>query len=310
MNKIFPLAAFALIASASLAMAQKSWDCARLPFMPVRDTCGVRSVTEYAVSNADTMQRTLVSKVEYDKHGYRIAEQNFRRGTSLQYSNRYDKAGRLLRQVAFCERGGRPADTSSVVEVTYGADGMARRVVVRRHVAGAKAPVTVRYELDGADPHPSGRKMTCRYKRLGQAAGEVVLSRRFDERGRMVEDNVEEVPRGLLHKRVRYHYLANGWLQSRVLDAADGYDSIAYVRDKFGMLTGYEGRATLEGAEVRTEGRCTPKAAPFWERRTWYDPARDEVCPSEVSHYNDRGLLVRHEATGQPTTTVFEHRYW
>ena len=157
--KNVPIIAFAICMIAPcITHAQNGWTGIDMPFTPKRDTNHIHILRTYTISDTVTMERKLLSTVEYDHHGYPV---------SPDILLTYNEKGQLVKYVRFEHHndweGHSRRDTmpTEVSQIQYTPEGMVEHVKSSFYYNGDSALNT--YDLVTYKAHPRYGVLDCSY---------------------------------------------------------------------------------------------------------------------------------------------------
>ena len=313
--KNVPIIAFAICMIAPcITHAQNGWTGIDMPFTPKRDTNHIHILRTYTISDTVTMERKLLSTVEYDHHGYPV---------SPDILLTYNEKGQLVKYVRFEHHndweGHSRRDTmpTEVSQIQYTPEGMVEHVKSSFYYNGDSALNT--YDLVTYKAHPRYGVLDCSYLGTHKSASSVYndtsyFRQRFDSHGHLIyraiydtyyEDNTYTI--------LRYHYDTDGRLAYRTGEYSEFQDSIVYQYDADGTLTGMTGKYYDMEVEGDVTIRCQPDGRMIEQMIHWY-AYEDNPDPFEQTTnliYDSHGVPVSNRMVGPDAYYyVYEIEYW
>lgn len=285
-----------------------------LPWLPTRDTTGLRTLRVYRVDTL-TGERKLAWTKDYDRHGF-LAD-------SLDKLT-YDAQGRLTeyvrRKTTYV-----PDNIPRLIEswrcrITYDADGTVQRI---ENVYPDQDSSQVTYELVSHKVHPKYGLIEYSFRRSGtyeDYIDTVFFRREYDAQGHLLHEEFNSTI-GFEYDNVydiRYYYDASGRRSAYRGYYYECSDSMDYVYDAQGVLTGMKGLFYDLGMEADVVVRCRPGGTRIEAWEYWREYVDDPEGPSgfklsddaAVYHmrYDERGALVYQK---DPSGIMeYERVYW
>lgn len=304
------LLAFCALASIVPAAAQDPM--VDLPWTPFRDTTGLRTLRTYRIDTL-TGERKLICTDHYDRHGFL---------TDSLDRLVYDAQGRLTEYVNMGYTY-LPDNVSRLREswrcnITYGADGTVQRI--ENEYPEDSAHVT--YELLTHKVHPKYGLLEYSFRCSGtyeDYIDTVFFRREYDAQGHLLWEVFNSTIGFEFDNTydIRYYYDASG---RRI--ASRGYyyessNSMNYVYNAQGVLTGIKGIIYDLGMEADVEILYRPDGSYIERWEYWYDYETDYEEPGirrlsakpEVYYYryNEKGQVIYEK---DPGIIEYEREYW
>ena len=113
-----------------LSWAQSGWTGTDVPWMPYRDTNHIHIIRTYHIDTA-TLERKLVSTIEYDRHGYQVSP------TILLT---YNEKGQLVKMIHWHSYADNPYPYQQTQDILYDSHGL----MVSSRLVGSDAHYIVR----------------------------------------------------------------------------------------------------------------------------------------------------------------------
>lgn len=283
-----------------------------LPWLPTRDTTGLRTLRVYRVDTL-TGERKLAWTESYDRHGF-LAD-------SLDKLT-YDAQGRLTEYVrttiTYVPDNTPRLKVSWRCRITYGADGTVQRI--ENEYPEDSAHVT--YELLTHKVHPKYGLLEYSFRRSGtyeDYIDTVFFRREYDAQGHLLHEEFNSTI-GFEYDNVydiRYYYDASGRRSAYRGYYYECADSMDYVYDAQGVLTGMKGLFYDLGMEADIEVLCRPDGTRIESWEYWYDYETDFEEPGirfrsakpavYYYRYDEKGQLIYEKSFG---ITEYEREYW
>lgn len=304
------LLAFCALASIVPAAAQDPMG--DLPWTPFRDTTGLRTLRTYRIDTL-TGERKLICTDHYDRHGFL---------TDSLDRFVYDAQGRLTEYVNMGYTY-LPDNVSRLREswrcnITYGPDGTVQRI--ESVYPDYSSHVT--YELVSHKVHPKYGLLEYSFRHSGtyqDYIDTVFLRREYDAQGHLLHEEFNSTIGFEFDNAydIRYYYDASG---RRI--ASRGYyyessDSMNYVYNAQGVLTGIKGIIYDLGMEADVEILCRPDGSYIERWEYWYDYETDYEEPGirrlsakpavYYYRYNEKGQVIYKKDLG---IIEYEREYW
>lgn len=285
-----------------------------LPWLPFRDTTGLRTLRTYRIDTL-TGERKLICTEHYDRHGFQVDSMG--RPT-------YDAQGRLTEYVNM----GYTYLPDNVVRlreswrcnINYGPDGTVQRIESVYPAEDLSYYDT--YELVSHKVHPKYGLLEYSFRRsrsYDDYIDTVFLRREYDAQGHLLREEYNSTNdfEDDDSYNFRYYYDASG---RRI--ASRGYyyessDSMNYVYDAQGVLTGIKGIIYDLGMEADVEILCRPDGSYIERWEYWYVYETDYEEPGirrlsakpEVYYYryNEKGQVIYEK---DPGIIEYEREYW
>ena len=301
-----------MVLAPCLSWAQGGWTGTDMPWMPHRDTNHIHIIRTYDIDTV-TMERKLVTTIEYDRHGYQVSP-----STLLTYNEKEQ----LVKYVLVGKnQQGEYADTSSVYKIQYNPDGVVCNVTYTEYYSGDSSLNT--YELITYRTHPTHGVLDCSYlvthkKAFYYPDGPSVFQdtayfrQQFDKNGhllhRTIFDNFT-----MEYTILNYHYDAIGLLTYRTGEYFEFADSLVYQYSADGKLTGMTGTYYDLEEEGDVVIRCRPDGKPIEEMIRWHSYV-DNPYPYQQTQdilYDSHGLMVSSRLVGPDAHYIVrEIEYW
>lgn len=304
----------AFCAMASIVPAAAQDPMVELPWLPFRDTTGIRTLRTYRVDTL-TGERKLRCTDHYDRHGFKY--------DSLDRLV-YDAQGRLTEYVNMGYTY-LPDNVVSLREswrcnINYGPDGTVQRI--ERVYPGEDLSYYDTYELVSHKVHPKYGLLEYSFRRsrsYEDYIDTVFLRREYDAQGHLLREEYNSTNDfdDDDSYNFRYYYDASG---RRI--ASRGYyyessDSMNYVYDAQGVLTGIKGIIYCLGMEADVEILCRPDGSYIERWEYWYHYETDYEEPRIrrrsakpavfYFRYNEKDQLIYENWYG---ITEYEREYW
>ena len=305
------LLAFCALESIVPAAAQDPM--VELPMLPTRDTTGLRTIRTYRIDTL-TGERKLAWTEDFDRHGF-LAD-------SLDRLT-YDAQGRLTeyvrRKTTYVPDSSPRLIVSWRCRITYSADGTVQRI---ENEYPDEGPSQVSYELLTHKVHPKYGLLEYSFRRSGtyeDYIDTVTLRREYDAQGHLLWEVFNSTIGFEFDNTydIRYYYDASG---RRI--ASRGYyyessDSMNYVYNAQGVLTGIKGIIYDLGMEADVEILCRPDGSYIERWEYWYDYETDYEEPGirrlsakpavYYYRYNEKGQVIYKK---DPGIIEYEREYW
>ena len=283
-----------------------------LPWMPERDTNHIRTIKAYLIDTI-TGTRNLNYTIHYDQHGFITNSLN---------SLIYDSQGRLIEYIEPIEY----MDSIKILpsynryKITYTPDGVVQRIEIKFFDSSYSI-----YELLTHETHPKYGLInytflcTNKYGETDKVVDTAFFRREYDTKGHLIHEewNTTNYYFGNF-SNITYRYDDSG---RRI--AQRGYyhecsDTLNYIYDAQGVLTGMEGILYDLDLEADVIIRCRPDGTRIEAWEYWYsyeeDPNDSEKIKrsddNDIYHmrYDDRGVLIYMKYP--MGITEFEIEYW
>ena len=295
-----------------LSWAQSGWTGTDVPWMPYRDTNHIHIIRTYNIDTA-TLERKLVSTIEYDRHGYQV---------SPSILLKYNEKEQLVKYVLAGEKQhGKYTDPTIIYQIQYNSEGVVCRVKYSEYYNGDSSVNT--YELVTYRTHPTYGVLDCSYLVTHKEAfhypdgpsvnqDTAYYHQQFDKDGhllhRTISDNLT-----MEYTILNYHYDATGLLTYRTGEYFEFADSLVYQYGVDGKLTGMTGTYYDLGEEGNVVIRCRPDGKPIEAMIHWHSYA-DNPYPYQQTQdilYDSHGLMVSSRLVGPDAHyIVSEIEYW
>lgn len=281
-----------------------------LPWMPQRDTNGIRTIRAYSVDTL-TGSRKLMRTTHYDRHGFMARPTDRDRLT-------YDTQGRLTEYTSFNDDG----TLAMMCNITYASDGIVQRI----EIVDDYYP-TITYELLTHKTHPKYGLLdyTFRCKTTNTYDGNdyfdtVFIRREYDTQGHLLHEE-QGGSQGEWSRNISYRYDASGRRIARSGIYYEWADTVDYLYNDQGVLTGMKGGWYGFGEEGEFVVRCHPDGTPI-EKREYYrefewDLETGEVKQTDkpavllsIERYDDKGVLIYEKNYLEMSVTEYEIEYW
>ena len=284
-----------------------------LPWLPYRDTNGIRTIRNYKVDTL-TGERKLLWTDHYDRHGFKYDSSDVLV---------YDSQGRLTEYVQY-RTTYIPDNTPRVYEswrckISYAPDGAVQRVENLYPQSGSHT-----YELLTHKRHPKYGLLDYTFRRTYNREGKdievdtVFFRREYDAQGHLLHEEWYSIEFDDNFSDITYRYDASG---RRI--AMRGYyyefsDTLDYLYDAQGVLTGMKGVYYDLGLEAEVEIRCRPDGTRIDAKEYWRvyedDPDNPEGFRlsepyANYKRYDDRGMLI-YEKDDPSGILEYEIEYW
>ena len=269
-----------------------------LPWLPTRDSNGLRTIRTYKVDTL-TGERKLAWTEDYDRHGF-LAD-------SLDRLT-YDAQGRLTeyvrRNTTYVPDNIPRLKESWRCHITYGADGSVQRI---EDVYPDADSAHVTYELLTHKVHPKYGLLDYSFRRSStyeDYIDTVFLRREYDAQGHLLHEEFNSTI-GFEYDNgydIRYYYDAAG---RRIAYRGNYYecaDTMNYVYDEQGVLTGMSGVWYDLGMEAEVVVRCRPDGTRIEAWENWREYVDDPEGPLGFKlsddaavyymRYDERGALI------------------
>ena len=292
--------------------AQGGWTGTDMPWMPHRDTNHIHIIRTYDIDTV-TMERKLVTTIEYDRHGYQVSP-------SILLT--YNEKGQLVKYVLVGENEqGEHTDTSLVYQIQYNPDGVVCLVDISQYFSYDSTLNT--YELVTYRTHPTYGVLDCSYLVTHKIAfhypdgpsvyqDTTYFRQQFDKNGHLLHRTIFD--RSTMEYTIlSYHYDAAGLLTYRIGEYFEFADSLVYQYDADGKLTGMIGTYYDIGDEGDVIIRCRPDGKPIEKMIHWHSYA-DNPYPYQQTQdilYDSHGLMVSSRWIGPDAHYIMrEIEYW
>lgn len=282
-----------------------------LPWLPTRDTTGLRTLRVYRVDTL-TGERKLAWTEDYDRHGFKYDS------TDILV---YDSQGRLTEFVHH-RTTYIPDNTPRVYEswrckITYAPDGTVQRI----EDVYPRDSTYQTYELLTHKTHPKYGLIEYSFRRSGtyeDYIDTVFFRREYDAQGHLLHEECNSTGYTDIFGDVTYRYDASGRRSAYRGYYYECSDSMDYVYDAQGVLTGMKGLFYDLGMEADVVVRCRPDGTRIEAWEYWREYVDDPEGPSgfklsddaAVYHmrYDERGALVYQK---DPSGIMeYERVYW
>lgn len=299
----------AFCAMASIVPAAAQDPMVELPWIPTRDTHGIRTLRAYRVDTL-TGERKLICTDHYDRHGFKY--------DSLDRLV-YDAQGRLTEYVNM----GYTYLPDNVVRlreswrcnITYGPDGTVQRI---EDLYPTDSSRTV-YELLSHKVHPQYGLLDYTFRRITDDNVDTAFFRReYDAQGHLVHEEYNCSSMDDFFINVIYRYDASGRRSVSRGSYYESADSMNYVYDAQGVLTRMKGVCYELDMEAETEVNYRPDGTRSEEWQYWRQYVDDPDKPSSFKlsddvitcyrRYDSRDVLVYEKYDS--FITEYEVDYW
>ena len=313
MKKVkFILLTLCVLASIVPASAQNPM--VELPWLPTRDTTGLRTLRVYRVDTL-TGERKLTRTEKYDRYGFMV--------DSLDRLT-YDAQGRLTeyvrRNTTYVPDNIPRVKESWRCRITYDADGIVERI--ENEYPSSSSYFT--YEFLWHRMHSKYGLLDYTFVRHGFTNYDdiVSLKREYDDAGHLLRESV--LTNGLIDGEsdyvIRYRYDALGRRTTCVGAYYESADSMTYQYDEQGVLIGMMGGYYGQDMEADVVVRCRPDGTYIEKYEYWYDLGWDAEDDSQwvrlspdkpdvyYFRYNEKDVLIyQKDSSG---IMEYERDYW
>ena len=241
-----------------------------LPWLPYRDTNGIRTIRNYKVDTL-TGERTLLWTDHYDRHGFKYDS------TDVLV---YDSQGRLTELV---QHGTIyiPDTTPQLYEswrckITYAPDGAVQRIenIFESYV---------KYEILSHKTHPKYGLLDYTFRRTLNFSDDhvevdtVFFRREYDAQGHLLHEEKNGTDFTDIFSDIIYRYDASGRRIARRGYYYEFSDTLDYQYDAQGVLTGMKGTYYSLDMEAEVVIRCRPDGTPIESWEYWRQYVEDPV---------------------------------
>ena len=280
-----------------------------LPWLPYRDTCGIRTIRNYKVDTL-TGERKLLWTDHYDRHGFKYDS------TDVLV---YDAQGRLTE---FVQHGTTyiPDNKTWRCKITYASDGTVQRI---EDVYPQDSPYQT-YELLTHKTHPKYGLLDYTFRRTITISDDhvevdtVFFRREYDAQGHLLHEEKNGTVYTDFFSDIIYRYDTSGRRIAQRGYYYEAWDTMDCQYDAQGVLTGMKGTSYSLDMEAEVVTRCRPDGTPIESWEYWRVYEADPEKPTETklsddyevyyTRYDSRGKIVyQKDSSG---IMEYEIEYW